>query len=408
MIARLRRRPGRPAHSLRLPGLPGLLLPALLVLASCSGPIVANPALSPAPVPTASPSPTRLPDPQPVILPRDDGPHDRLTEWWYYTGHLRDQSGGRWGFEFVVFRAERGSIAVSWASHLALTDEAGGTFSYAQRAEVGPQVDGSPRDAAGVPTGFDLGVAGLGASPAAPPDVRWTLSGSNGRDHLSAHARSDEVAPSGIPFGIDLDLTDPRGPLLHDGDGWVDFGPAGGSYYYSRPRMAAEGTLSIGDRHFQVEGTAWFDHQWGDFVSVGGGGWDWFAVNLEDGTDLTVSLVRAADGSYPLVYGTIRATDDAAAGVRLGPGDFEVRRDPSRTWTSPATGVTYPAGWTVTIPSRQLVIDLMPTVPAQELDTRATTGVIYWEGSQVVRATRAGEALSGAAYVELTGYGDAP
>ena len=65
---------------------------------------------------------------------------------------------------------------------------------------------------------------------------------------------------------------------------------------------------------------------------------------------------------------------------------------------------TYPAGWTVRVPGEGLDIGLRPTVAQQELDTRATTGVVYWEGSQVVSATRDGEAVGGEAYVELTGY----
>ena len=106
-------------------------------------------------------------------------------------------------------------------------------------------------------------------------------------------------------FGLDLRLTEAKPPALHDRDGYIDFGPAGGSYYYSRTAMDAAGTVTLGDRTLAVTGDAWFDHQWGDFISVGAGGWDWFAVNLDDGTDITLSLVRAADGSYPLVYGTL-------------------------------------------------------------------------------------------------------
>jgi len=73
-------------------------------------------------------------------------------------------------------------------------------------------------------------------------------------------------------------------------------------------------------------------------------------------------------------------------------------------WTSPATGATYPAGWRLTIPGEGLAIDLHPTVADQELDTRASTGVVYWEGSQVVSATRGATRLGGEGYVELTGY----
>ena len=156
-------------------------------------------------------------------------------------------------------------------------------------------------------------------------------------------------------------------------------------------------------RPVSVEGVAWFDHQWGDFISVGGGGWDWFAVNLDDGTDLTLSLVREADGSYPLVYGTVVAPDGSVRHLDRDAFTVEV----TGRWTSPTSGADYPAAWTLRIPGDDLVIDLRPTVAAQELDTRATTGVIYWEGSQVVRATRGGIALGGEGYVELTGYAGA-
>ena len=116
------------------------LLALLLVatVAGCSGPVLANPpAAHPTAPPTAAPSPP-APDPRPIALPADDAPHHRLTEWWYYTGHLVDETGAHWGFEDVVFRAERGDFPVSWASHVALTDEAGGAFHYAQRSEIGP------------------------------------------------------------------------------------------------------------------------------------------------------------------------------------------------------------------------------------------------------------------------------
>src|SRR6185369_15624520 len=100
----------------------------------------------------ATPAPSHAADPLPVELPRDDAPHDRLTEWWYDTGHLRAADGRRFGFEFVIFRAERGGFPVTWASHLALTDESAGTFRFAQRSEIGPQVDRS------TPAAFDLSV----------------------------------------------------------------------------------------------------------------------------------------------------------------------------------------------------------------------------------------------------------
>jgi predicted secreted hydrolase len=158
--------------------------------------------------------------------------------------------------------------------------------------------------------------------------------------------------------------------------------------------------VTLGTEVIPVTGRAWFDHQWGDFIAVGGGGWDWFAVDLADGTDLTLSLVRDASGRDSLVYGTLVRPDGTA--VHMPADAFEV--DVTRRWRSPASGADYPAGWRIRVPGEALVIDLVPTVAAQELDTRATTGVVYWEGSQRVTATRAGMPLEGEAYVELTGY----
>ena len=295
----------------------------------------------------------------------------------------------------------------SWASHLAVTDETGDRFVYAQRLEVGAQVDRSPRSATGEPAGFDLSLSGLDPSrPATAGRPAWTMAGSNGSDHLAAALAPDEAAAAGMPGGLALDLgvraTKPA--ALHDRDGWIDFGAGGGSYYYSRTAMTASGSLILDGRPLAVDGEAWFDHQWGDFISVGGGGWDWFAANLADGTDLTLSLVRDADGSYPLVYGTLV---DGRGVVRHLPQDaFSVTV--TDRWRSQTTGADYPAGWVIEVPSEGLEIALQPTVAAQELDTRATTGVIYWEGSQRVRATRSGTALGGEAYVELTGYAPSP
>jgi predicted secreted hydrolase len=100
------------------------------------------------------------------------------------------------------------------------------------------------------------------------------------------------------------------------------------------------------------------------------------------------------------VYGT--AVDVAGATTHLGPGDFEVVV--LDEWTSPATGATYPSGWQIRVAPLDLDVTLTPTVRDQELDTRATTGVVYWEGSQEIAGTRDGAPVAGRGYVELTGY----
>ena len=378
-----------------------LAVASLVAIAACSGPILANPAAQQPVVITPTEPPVAVADPMPIELPRDDGPHDRLTEWWYYTGHLRDSDGGRWGFEYVIFRAERGGFPVSWASHFAVTDETGDSFHYAQRSEIGGQVDLS---SAG---GFDLSI--VGADPARPETFTqppWRMAGADGVDRLEVALSDVEASEAGLdaPVMLQLDVEATKPPALHDTDGWIDFGPAGGSYYYSRTAMTASGLFVLGDRRLHVEGSAWFDHQWGDFIAVGGGGWDWFAVNLDDGTDLTLSLVRDAEGNYPLVYGTLVGPDGATQHLPVDAFDVEV----TDHWTSPATGATYPAGWVIDVPGEDLEITLEPTVADQELDTRPTTGVTYWEGSQVVRATRDGAPLGGDGYVELTGYAAKP
>ena len=395
-----RRAPARRIRDVRTALLAALLA---VVLAACSGPVLANPpAARPAAAPR-TPAPAAPADPRPVVLPRDDGPHDRLTEWWYYTGHLAAADGRTFGFEYVVFRAERGSFPVSWASHLAITDESGGRFAFGQRSEIGPQVDRSPRDGSGTPTGFALAVAGSEASgQPASSSVPWTMAGSGGNDSLAAALGPTEAAGTPMPlgFGVQLGLTPLAPPALHGRGGWVDFGAAGGSYYYSRTRMSAIGTLVVDGERIPVTGTAWFDHQWGDFIAVGGGGWDWFAINLDDGSDLTLSLVRSADGTYPLVYGTLVLPDGTSRPVARA----EITVDVLGHWTSARTGATYPSGWRVRVSGAGLDLTVVPTLRDQELDTRATTGVVYWEGSETVTGTRSGRPVTGKGYVELTGY----
>jgi predicted secreted hydrolase len=396
----------RQAGSRRSPFVTVVVL-ALVVAACSGGPILANPPLTYPSPPTETARPSRPPDPIPVALPRDDGPHDRLTEWWYYTGHLVAEDGRRFGFEAVVFRAERGSVPAAWAAHLALTDESRARFAYAQRSEIGTQVDRSPRGADGEPTGFDLQVGGLNpdlvAAGAPAFGEPWRLEGSDGVDRIEAMLTTEEAAAAGAAFGLRLDLRSTKAPALHDGDGFVDFGPAGSSYYYSRTRLAATGELELDGERLRVEGIAWFDHQWGDFISVGGG-WDWFAINLDDGTDITISVVFGPDGQGAAEYGTVV---DPGGSVRYL-GDQDLTMFATSVWASEKTGRLYPRGWHIEIPGERLVINLVPTVEDQELDARATTGVIYWEGSHTVSATR-GEFPSsttrgGEAYVEMTRY----
>lgn len=369
-----------------------LLLLSAVFAAACSGPILANsPAPTGAPYEKPSPLPSAI-DPLPIELPRDDAPHERLTEWWYVTGHVSSLDGTReFGYEAVVFRAQRGQFPVSWASHIAITEkprgERGGSFTYDQRAEVGPQVNISAVMSRPVRAAFAI----TGANPLDPTTLNrdpWVM--------LVLDDGGMEIAGGGLM----LQLGAGRAPVLHDTDGWVAFADAGGSYYYSRTRMPTAGTVTIDGESVAVTGSSWFDHQWGDFIAIGGGGWDWFALNLSDGSDLMLSFVRAKDGSFPLVYGTWVGADGVVQHIE---GD-QISLTSLGTWTSPHTGATWPSGWRVQVARIGLDVTVTPELADQELNTLETTGVIYWEGANAVLGSLAGRPITGRSYVELTGY----
>lgn len=353
----------------------GVLLLSVL-LAACGG-STASPNEGADAAPTATSAATAFLAPPveiaPVVFPDDEAPHDNLTEWWYYTGHLFTADGSRYGFEYVIFQAQRGSFPPVFAAHLALTDSANQRFVYDQR--IGQNT------APAAASGFALALGD------------WQMAGLDGSDVLSATMTDGSV-------GIDLTLEGEKEAVLHNGIGYVDFGPAGGSYYYSRTRIAVEGTVLLDGREQEVTGEAWFDHQWGDFISVGAGGWDWFSVQLADGDDLTISLVRDEDAAITIAYGTYVAADGTV--THLETDDIDVRA--TETWTSPHTGAVYPSRWTVNVPTQNLTLDVVPTMHDQELDTSASTFVIYWEGEVTAVGTRAGAPVEGLGYVELTGY----
>jgi predicted secreted hydrolase len=369
-----------------------LLLLSAVLAAACSGPILANsPAPTGAPYEKPSPLPSAI-DPLPIELPRDDAPHERLTEWWYVTGHVSSLDGTReFGYEAVVFRAQRGQFPVTWASHIAITEkprgERGGSFTYDQRAEVGPQVNIAAVMSRPVRAAFAI----TGANPLDPTTLNrdpWVM--------LVLDDGGMEIAGGGLM----LQLGAGRAPVLHDTDGWVAFADAGGSYYYSRTRMPTAGTVTIDGESIAVTGRSWFDHQWGDFIAIGGGGWDWFALNLSDGSDLMLSFVRAKDGSFPLVYGTWVGADGVVQHIE---GD-QISLTNFGTWTSPHTGATWPSGWRVQVARIGLDVTVTPELADQELNTLETTGVIYWEGANSVVGSLAGRPITGRSYVELTGY----
>lgn len=319
-------------------------------------------ALRPAtPVPTATP--------RPIQLPADDAPHNDLTEWWYYTGHLDATSGRKYGFELVIFQIERAGAPVFYAAHFAITDHQEKQFHYAQQTWT--------RQTA--PKTFDLGNGG------------WSIRGSGTSDLLAA------TMPE---YGIQLKVTSTKPPALHGKNGVVSFGPVGDSYYYSDTRMAVTGTV---DDHGTVEtvtGQAWKDRQWGNFLATQGGGWDWFSLQLSDGSDVMLFLLRGALGEVSPSYGTFVDPEGKTSILPAGGAQVSV----TGHWTSPLSHATYPMGWQVNLSERQIKLTITPILKNQELDTTKSTGQIYWEGEVAIEGTAAGRPISGEGYVELTGY----
>jgi predicted secreted hydrolase len=319
-----------------------------------------------APLPRPTPAP-------PLTLPRDAGPHDALTEWWYYTGHLRSSADGRaYGFEFTVFQSRREGAPTGYLAHFAVSDIDGQRFSHQSRAAQGEPASAFPLDVDG-----------------------WLLSRQGEADLIQA---SMQPGPGAEPaFGLQLRLTDDKPAALHHG-GYIEYGPAGGSYYYSRTRLAVAGELRQADGEpVQVSGEAWMDHQFGNFVVSSVGGWDWYSLQLDDRTELMLYVLRDRSDETTGVYGTWVLADGSAQ--ELAPGS--VQAESTGRWTSPHTGASYPSGWRLTLPGGQR-LELTPRLLDQELyfPGASALGVMpYWEGAVTVSGDRTGEG-----YVELTGY----
>lgn len=353
-----------------------LLTCIALLLAGCGVPGTISSSSRLSRVASHAPTPT-LP---PVRFPQDEAPHHDLTEWWYYTGHLHGQDAqGRkheYGFELVFFQTLRGQFQPFYAAHFAVSDITGGAFHYDQRADFVPPSAIPPT---GSTSGFHVTLAD------------WSAQGLNGRDQLTA---------SMPDFAINLALTGQKPAVLHGGNGIITYGPAGFSYYYSRPLMAVSGTLTDHGSPVAVTGQAWMDHQWGNFVSLAGSGWDWYSIQLDNNTEYMLYVIRDQHKHPISVFGTRVAPNGAATDVPAS----AIQTQSLTTWTSPHTVGVYPSGWRVSLPADAVALTLTPQLLDQELVTSASTGVAYWEGAVSIAGTAAGRPVSGLGYVELTGY----
>ncbi len=333
-------------------------------------------------------------------FPRDHWAHPGYrTEWWYFTGHLEaaDEPSARFGYQFTVFRVgvlpERPSLDSAWAAsnvimaHAAVTDVRAGTHRFADVLRREMPLLGAFAPPSGDPIAWV-------AAPAGTPgrwDVRW-----NG-EAFDFSMRDDRRR---MAFAL---RTRPLKPPVLEGPGGLSRkgeDATAASLYYSFTRLQTDGTLSLDGRTWRVRGESWMDKEFGSSqLSARQVGWDWFSLQLADGRDLMLYVLRRADGSPDHRSGTRVSVDGTPRW--LGEAEWSVASTGS--WKSPATGAVYPAGWTVVLPSEGIRLTVTPSLADQENVGEASGGVFYWEGA--VAVTDPAGAPCGRGYVELTGYG---
>ncbi len=324
-------------------------------------------------------------------FPRDHGAHPEYKlEWWYFTGHLDAANGRTFGYELTFFRIGMDRVALNpsvWnvrdlhVAHFALSELDRRRFRFFERANrEGP---------------------GIARTAVESLDVRnesWTarLDG-DGIIKLRAYA-------SGVL--LELDLESVKQPVVHGIDG-VSQKAAGigqASHYYSLPRMATTGLLSMDGVPAAVSGESWMDHEFGtNQLGPEQVGWDWFGLQFENGVELMLYQMRNRDGSVDRSSsGTIVAPDGTFTHLTVDNFNIESHRD----WESADSGAVYRLDWTVAVPEEGTLLSITPLMDNQEMVTMRSTGFPYWEGAVRVEGTWRGEPVNGRGYVELTGYGE--
>ncbi|WP_460843962.1 lipocalin-like domain-containing protein [Noviherbaspirillum agri] len=319
---------------------------------------------------------------RPLSFPHDFGSHpDFRTEWWYVTGWLETPDKKPLGFQITFFRSATehdrdnpSSFAPKQLiiAHAALSDPSVGKLLHDQR---------SARE------GFGVAYAKEGNT-----DVKldaW---------HLVRNGNAYRTRVAAKEFTLEFNLTPSQPPMLQGENGFSRKGPRPeqASYYYSEPHLQVTGTVTREGKPLKITGSAWLDHEWSTSVlDPEAAGWDWVGANLDDGAALVAFRIRGKDGATLWSHAALR--DRNGRVTQFGPG--QVRFMLQRSWRSPRTNASYPVE--VQIAAGDMAWQLTPLQDDQELDSRQSTGSVYWEGA--VTLTQDGRRV-GRGYLELTGY----
>ncbi len=330
-------------------------------------------------------------------FPQDHFSHPEFkTEWWYYSGHLRSQDKRSFGYQLTFFRTglnrdtkqqkSKWAIRDLYFAHLAITDESRGKFEYLEKISRG-----------------SLGEAGASPYKAGERAFRiwiedWFVEGKG------PSMQNHFLKAGDKKFGLELMLTPEKNPVIHGQNGISQKAEGEGyaSHYYSIPRLKTEGRIFLHDKEVPVQGISWMDHEFGSAqLREYQTGWDWFSIQMDNKIELMFYQLRHKDGKIdPYSSGTIIFPDGTYQ--HLLKKDFHI--EVLDRWKSSKSGTVYPSRWKITVPSRQIELTLSPAVKDQELITKESTRVTYWEGSVKVEGRYQGNSINGLGYAELTGY----
>ena len=330
---------------------------------------------------------------EPVSLPRDLAAHKNAqTEWWYYTGHAETTGGKRFGFELVFFKRRTDLDKFSlvplrlfgnpiFFAHFALTDVGDKKFRYAHRKSANGLFD-QPASVSEEHFHLRLG--------------DWSVRESNGAHIVRATIGNDVV--------FEATLKPKKKAVLNgkgkDGVSYKDEGEASRYFSYSRMEMVGDIVWNGKTEHFN--GSAWMDREFGTWTPTENQkGWDWFSIQLDNETELMCYQLRNSEGGVSS-YSSGTLIEKDGEFTPLTHEDFSI--EPTGFWKSPNTKAVYPSGWRINVPKFKLDLTVTPVMENQELDTRGTTMIIYWEGACDVKGTANDKIVNGRAYVELVGY----